>query len=59
MGRVCRETLCGALVGGMVGLIPTLYSSFDIRPVLLGLGIGFVAGGLVALSSRRVLGETA
>jgi hypothetical protein len=59
MGRIFRETLCGALVGGMLGLIPALQNGFHAQPLVLGIGIGFIVGALVALGGRAALGEAA
>jgi hypothetical protein len=59
MGRVFRETVCGTLVGGMLGLLAALQTSFHPRPLVLGLGVGFIVGALVALSSRSPVREAA
>src|SRR5262249_37953147 len=50
LALICRETVCGALVGAMLGLLRGSETSIHIRSVLLGAGIGALVGAIVALS---------
>jgi len=51
LARICRETMSGSLVGGMLGLIPAMQHGSPV-PVLLGCCVGAFVGALVGLSSR-------
>jgi hypothetical protein len=52
VGAIFLETCCGAVVGGLLGLLRGSHASFPWESVIWGLGIGAFVGALVALSSR-------
>ena len=51
LGRIFRETMSGALVGAMLGLIPAVQYE-HVRPMILGACFGALVGAIVGLSSR-------
>jgi hypothetical protein len=59
LAAVCRETLCGTILGAMLGLIHGSQDGFHLQPLILGICLGAVIGAFVGLMSRPRLREAA